>query len=348
MMRIGTGLAVLAASAALATAAVAQQINGAGATFPAPVYTKWGEAAKDKLNLALNYQAIGSGGGINQISNRTVDFGATDAPLTAEKLKAGNLMQFPAVMGAIVLTVNLPDIKDQELKLTGDLVADLYLGKIERWNDKRIAELNPGLKLPTARVAPVYRADASGTTYQFASYLAEVSPEWKQKVGAGTSVSWPTGVGARGNDGVASGVKNTRGAIGYVEYVYAKLNNLVVTQVKNKDGHFVSPTIEGFQAAAASADWKSDPTFGISLLNQPGKDSWPIVAPTFILVPTNPTNPEATKNVLRFFEWSFANGDKIAADLAYVPIPKAVTETVRSAWASNLKDANGKPLWGAR
>jgi phosphate transport system substrate-binding protein len=325
------GLAIAAAQPA-----GAQQITGAGATFPAPVYQKWGEAAKAAAGIELNYQAIGSGGGINQITNRTVDFGASDAPLSAEKLAQANLMQFPTVMGGIVLTINVPGVADKALKLTGPLVADIFQGKVTRWNDRRIAELNPGVTLPNIPVAPVYRADASGTTFQFTDYLGRVSDEWKAKVGSNTSVRWPAGVGARGNDGVAGAVRNTRGGIGYVEYAYAKLNSLTTTQLQNRDGHFVQPTEETFQAAAANADWSADPNFGISLNNQPGANSWPITAPTFILVPTNATDPARARNVLRFFDWAFRDGDKIADELVYIPLPEATKNAVRAAWAQRM------------
>lgn len=315
----------------------AQQITGAGATFPAPVYQKWAEAAKAAIGVELNYQAIGSGGGINQINNRTVDFGATDAPLNAERLAAGNLVQFPTVMGAIVLTVNVPGVPDKELKLTSEIVAAIYKGQITRWNDPRLVELNRGITMPNIPIAPVYRADASGTTFQFTDYLSRVDEGWRAQVGSATSVRWPTGVGARGNDGVSGAVRNTRGAIGYVEYAFAKLNNLTTTQLRNRAGNFVQPTLENFQAAAANADWTSDPTFGISLNDQPGANSWPIVAPTFILVPTNAQDPSRTANVLRFFDWAYKNGDKVADDLAYIPMPDAVSNAVRAMWTQRLR-----------
>ncbi len=316
--------------------ASAQQINGAGATFPAPVYTRWGEQAKEAIGVQLNYQAIGSGGGVNQITNRTVDFGASDAPVAPDKLASANLVQFPTVMGAIVLTVNLPDVPNGTLKLTGPVVADIYRGEVERWNDDAIAELNPDVDLPSTRIAPVYRADASGTTYGFTTYLSTVSPSWKDGVGAATSVSWPVGVGARGNDGVAAGVNNTRGAIGYVEYAYAKLNNLNTTQLQNKDGNFVQPEIGNFQAAAAGADWTSDPNFAVSLFDQPGANAWPLVSPTYILVPTNPQNPQTQQNVLKFFNWALQNGDDTATELAYVPLPTEVADAVRKSWTEKL------------
>lgn len=325
------GLAIAAAAPA-----GAQQITGAGATFPAPVYQKWGEAAKAAIGIELNYQAIGSGGGINQITNRTVDFGASDMPLSAEKLRAANLVQFPTVMGGIVLTINVPGIADRQLKLTGELVAEIFQGKVARWNDQRIAALNPGVTLPSIPVAPVYRADASGTTFQFTDYLSRVSEGWKGGVGSAASVRWPAGVGARGNDGVAAAVRNTRGGIGYVEYAYAKLNTLVTTQLRNRAGQFVAPGEAAFQAAAANADWASDPTFGISLNDQAGEATWPITAPTFILVPTNAADPARTRNVLRFFDWAFTHGDAIATELVYIPLPESTHNAIRAMWNERL------------
>jgi len=328
--------ALVGCAIAAATPVAAQQITGAGATFPAPLYQKWGDAAKAAIGIELNYQAIGSGGGINQITNRTVDFGATDAPLNLERLTQGNLVQFPTAMGGIVLTINVPGVPEKALKLTGELVAEIFLGKVARWNDTRIAELNRGITLPNIPVAPVYRADASGTTFQFTDYLTKVSTEWQSRVGSATSVRWPAGVGARGNDGVAGAVRNTRGAIGYVEYAYAKLNNLNTTQLRNRAGNFVQPVEATFQAAAANADWTKDPTFGISLNDQPGADSWPITAPTFVLVPTDARDPARTRNVLRFFDWAFKNGNAIAEELVFIPMPAVTQDAIRATWAQRL------------
>jgi phosphate transport system substrate-binding protein len=314
----------------------AQNITGAGATFPAPVYFRWAEAARTAIGIQVNFQAIGSGGGINQVTNRTVDFGATDAPVNEEQLAGSNLVQFPTVMGGIVMIVNLPGIGDKEMKLTGELVADIYLGRITRWNDARLAQLNPDLTLPNLPVATVFRADASGTTYQFTQYLSQVSTDWGTRVGHRTSVRWPTGVGARGNDGVAGTVRNTRGAIGYVEYVFAKSNNLATTQLRNRDGHFVIPSEDALRAAAANADWESDPTFGISLNNQPGRDSWPMTVPTFILVPTDARDPARTANTLRFFDWAFREGGQMALDMVYIPLPESTVALVRATWRERL------------
>jgi phosphate transport system substrate-binding protein len=330
--------------AALTTTAGAQQITGAGATFPAPVYAKWGEAAQAAIGIQLNYQAIGSGGGQNQILNRTVDFGASDAPMAPDKLEAGNLLQFPTVMGAVVPIVNLPGIESNQLKLTGDILADIYLGKIRKWNDARIAEINPDLKLPNLAVAPVYRADGSGTTFVFTSYLSAVSPAWKDQVGAATSVKWAAGAGAKGNDGVAATVKNIKGGVGYVEFAYAKQNSLTTAQLRNKSGHFVSPAPASFAAAAANGDWKGAQNYAVNLIEQPGDETWPIVSPTFIELPKNPQDPARSAHVIKFFDWAYASGGKIAEDLDYIPLPAAVQESVRAAWKADVKGPDGKPV----
>jgi len=330
--------------AAYAQTAGGGQITGAGATFPNPLYQKWAEAAKGPTGLALNYQSVGSGAGQAQIRNRTVDFGASDAPMTDELLKQNSLLQFPATMGSLVAIVNLPGIADNQLRLTGDILADIYLGKITKWNDPRIADINPGTTLPGLAIAPVYRADGSGTTYVWVSYLAAASAEWKGKVGVATSVKWPTGSGARGNEGVASTVANTRGAIGYVENAYAIQNKLVATQLRNKAGKFVKPDAAAFLAAAANADW-SAANFAANLIDTAGDASWPVVSPTFILVPLNPADAARAANVFRFFDWAFRNGDKIATDLEYIPLPEATKQAVRAAW-SRVQGADGKPVWG--
>lgn len=311
------------------------QITGAGATFPNPVYQKWAEAARAAAQIQLNYQSVGSGAGINQIRNRTVDFGATDAPLSAQQLQEGNLLQFPTVMGSLVAIVNIPGIENDQLKLTGPLLADIYLGKITRWNDPRIVELNPGLNLPSLAIAPAYRADGSGTTFVWVSYLAAVSQEWKDKVGVGTSVRFPAGTGARGNEGVAGTVRQVRGAIGYVENAYAITNRLVTTQLRNKAGNFVKPSHETFLAAASSADWNV-PGFAANIIDTAGADSWPIVSPTFILLPTNPTDAARSANVRRFFDWAFANGDALAQQLEYIPLPDATKTAIRAAWRAQF------------
>jgi phosphate transport system substrate-binding protein len=333
------------ALAAPIAGAWAQQITGAGATFPAPVYTKWGEAARAAIGVELNYQAIGSGGGQNQILNRTIDFGASDAPMDAAKLQSGNLLQFPTVMGAVVPIVNIPDVKSDELKLSGELLAEIFAGRIAKWNDPKIAGLNPDLKLPNLAIAPVHRADGSGTTFVFTSYLSAVSPEWKDKVGASTSVNWPAGAGARGNDGVAATTKNTRGGIGYVENAYATQNKLVTTQLRNKAGKFVKPTVESFSAAAASGDWTNAQNYAVSLIDLPGDNSWPIVSTTFIDLPKNPKDAARSADVIKFFDWAYKNGDPVARQLEYIPLPDAVKSSVRGNWRSEVKGPDGKPLF---
>ena len=331
----------------LAGRAEVAQITGAGATFPAPVYAKWGEAAQSALGIRLNYQAIGSGGGQNQIINRTADFGASDAPVAAERLQQHNLLQFPTVMGSVVPIVNIPGVGADQLRLTGELLAEIYAGRISKWNDPKLAEVNQGVSLPNLAIAPVYRADGSGTTFVFTSYLSAVSPEWKQKVGASTSVRWPVGNGARGNDGVASMVRNTRGAIGYVENIYATRNRLATTQLRNKAGHFVRPGMESFRAAAANADW-SAPHFAANLIDTNGAGSWPIVSPTFILLPTNPQDATRSANVMKFFDWAYRNGGQMATELEYIPLPDQVADAVRAAWGREVKGPDGQPVWPAR
>ena len=334
-----TALAVTLAGytlAAVLPAAAQNQITGAGATFPAPVYAKWGEAAKPAVGVELNYQAIGSGGGQNQITNRTVDFGASDAPMDPAKLQSANLLQFPTVMGAVVPIVNLPGMETNQLKLTGDLLAEIYLGKITKWNDPKIAAVNGGVTLPNLAIAPVYRADGSGTSFVFTSYLSAASPDWRSQVGANTSVKWPAGAGARGNDGVAGTVKNTRGAIGYVENAYATQNKLTTTQLRNKSGAFVAPTPEAFQAAAASGNWGGAQNFAVDLIDQAGATSWPIVSATFVLVPKDPKDPARAASVLKWVDWAYNNGGPIATQLEYIPLPKAVQDSVRAAWRSSI------------
>lgn len=344
---------LLAASAAAAgpllaprTAPAQQtQITGAGATFPAPVYQRWGEQARQATGLSLNYQGIGSGGGLNQITNRTVDFGASDAPVAADQLRQRRLMQFPTVLGAVVPIVNLPGVQPDQLKLTPEILAEMFLGKLAKWNDRRIQDANPGVSLPNAAVAVVHRADASGTSFVFTSYLSKVSEEWKGKVGAATSVSWPAGTGARGNDGVAATVRNTRGAIGYVENAYAEQNKLATAQLRNRSGSFIKADMQAFQTAAAGADWASAPDFAVDLIDAPGDQSWPIVSPTYILLPTDPQDADKARNVMRFFDWAYANGDAAAAELRYIPLPDQVAARVRQAWAQEVKGPDGQPVW---
>ncbi|MGA8388831.1 MAG: phosphate ABC transporter substrate-binding protein PstS, partial [Pseudolabrys sp.] len=306
-------------AAAAFVPANAADISGAGATFPYPIYAKWADAYKKETGNGLNYQSIGSGGGIKQIKAKTVTFGATDAPLPGKELDETGLAQFPMVMGGIVPVVNLDGVKPGDLTLDGPMLAKIFLGEIKNWNDPAIQKLNPNAKLPNQAIAIVHRSDGSGTTYNFAYYLAEVSPDWKSKVGVNTSVQWPSGIGAKGNEGVANNVANTKGSIGYVEYAYAKQNNLTVTKMLNKDGKTVAPTSEAFQAAAANADWKSQPGYGVILANQPGEKSWPMTAATWILVYKKPSDPAATGEALKFFAWAYKNGAQIAEALDYVP-----------------------------
>jgi phosphate transport system substrate-binding protein len=327
-----TASALAIALAGFAAPAMAQQITGAGSTFGAPIYGKWGEAAKSAIGVELNYQAVGSGAGQNQIFNRTVDFGASDAPVPADKLQEHKLVQFPTVMGGVDIIVNIPDVKPDELKLTGEIVAQIYLGKITKWNDPKIAEMNRGVKLPNLAIAPVYRADGSGTTFVFTDYLSMVDTGWKSQVGASTSVKWPAGSGARGSDGVAGTVHNIRGGIGYVESAYATQNHLTTTQLRNKAGKFVKPELAAFQAAAASADWSKVQNFAIDLNDQQGDASWPIVSATFVLVPT-----DAKPAVIKFFDWAFTNGDQAASQLQYITLPKQVKDAVRATWKSQIK-----------
>ena len=343
MLLLGSAVAIATPMFSRSVLAQGASINGAGATFPNPVYQKWAEAAKAPTSIVVNYQSLGSGAGINQIRNRTVDFGATDAPLTEQQLTEAQLLQFPTVMGSLVAIVNIPGIENDQLKLTGPLLADIFLGKITKWDDPQITALNPGLKLPNLAIAPAYRADGSGTTFVWVSYLAAVSPEWKEKVGVGTSVKFPAGTGARGNEGVAGTVRNIRGAIGYVENAYALANKLVTTQLRNKAGQFVKATPGAFMAAAGNADWNV-PGFAANIIDQDGAESWPIVSPTFILLPKNPTDPERSRNVMRFFDWAFTNGSKLAEELEYIPLPATVQAAVRTAWGRDVV-AGGQPIW---
>jgi phosphate transport system substrate-binding protein len=330
---LALGLAGFAVAATTGVAS-AQQITGAGSSFAAPIYGKWGDASSEKTGIKLNYQAVGSGAGINQINNRTVDFGASDMPLKGDQLAEHKLMQFPTVIGGVDIIVNLPNIKADELKLTGPILADIYLGTITKWNDPKIAAVNPGLKLPSLAIAPVHRADGSGTTFVFTDYLSKQSPEWASKVGAATSVNWPGGQGAKGSDGVAGSVKQIPGGIGYDESAYATQNHLTTAMMKNKDGKFVAPTMETFEAAASSADWAKVENFAINLNDQPGAHSWPIASATFVLLPTDPKDEKQSAAVKKFFDWGFAHGDGIAKELLYIPLPKKVQDSIRAAWKS--------------
>jgi phosphate transport system substrate-binding protein len=317
--------------------ASAQDITGAGATFPFPIYAKWADAYKKETGIGLNYQSIGSGAGVKQILARTVVFGATDAPLRAEQLEKEGLVQWPQVMGALVAIVNIDGVKQGEMVFDGQTLADIYLGKIRMWNDPAIVKLNPNLKLPNAAISVVRRSDGSGTTFVWTHYLSEVSDEWRSKVGTGTAVEWPVGVGARGNEGVAGNVGQTRNSIGYVEFAYAKQANLTYTLLKNKAGQVLRPNKETFQAAAANAEWDKAPGYRIILTNQAGEKSWPITAATFILMHKKPQDPVQARRALDFFTWAFEKGDGMAEALDFVPMPDAVVKQIKQTWAQNIQ-----------
>ena len=331
------------AVATLAGAATAQTMTGAGATFPAPVYTAWAQAYKAATGSELNYQAIGSGGGIRQIKAKTVDFGASDKPLQAGELTAAGLIQFPTVIGGVVPIVNIPGVAAGQLKLSGAVLGEIFLGHIKRWDDAQIARLNGGRKLPAMPITVVHRSDGSGTSFIFTSYLSSTSANWARSVGANDSVNWPTGLGGKGNDGVAAFVKQTAGSIGYVEYVYARKDKVAYTLVQNKAGQFPQPDPVSFGAAAAGAPWGRAPGNYVLLINQPGAKAWPISGATFILVYKNPTNPAATANALKFFDWAYKNGDAKANQLDYVPMPAAVKGMIRKQWLQVT--AGGKPVY---
>ncbi|MEW6761216.1 MAG: phosphate ABC transporter substrate-binding protein PstS [Pseudomonadota bacterium] len=333
------------AIAAIAAGAQAADITGAGATFPYPIYAKWAEMYKKSSGNGLNYQSVGSGAGIKQIKAKTVDFGASDMPLPAAELNASGLFQFPAIMGGVVPVVNVPGLAAGQLKLTGAVLADIYLGKITKWNAPQIAALNPGVKLPDDDITVVRRADSSGTSFLWTDYLSQMSPEFKSRIGAGTTVKWAVGVGGKGNEGVAANVQRIKGSIGYVEWAYAKRNKMQHTQLQNKDGAFLQPDDEAFKAAAAGANWTGTPGYAVVLTNQPGKASWPITGVSYILVHKSQANGNRGKEVLKFFDWAYKNGDAAAVELDYVPMPDSVTKLVQDAWRANVKDASGKAIW---
>ncbi|MGB3900392.1 MAG: phosphate ABC transporter substrate-binding protein PstS [Mesorhizobium sp.] len=327
------------------SAASAADISGAGATFPYPIYAKWADAYKKETNIGLNYQSIGSGGGIKQIKAKTVTFGASDAPMKGEDLESIGLAQFPMVMGGIVPVVNIEGIKPGELVLDGKTLADIFQGKITSWDDEAIKKLNPDAALPSQAIAVVHRSDGSGTTFNFATYLADVSADWKDNVGVNTALEWPVGIGAKGNEGVANNVAQTAGSIGYVEYAYAKQNNLTYTDLINKEGKKVEPTAASFSAAAANADWSSQPGYGVILANQPGAETWPMTAATWILVYKQPEDTAATAEALKFFAWSYEKGGEMAAELDYVPMPVSVVKSVEAMWTKDIVGSDGKPLY---
>ncbi len=335
-------LAVAAASTLCVAAASAQDVTGAGASFPAPIYAKWADAYHKATGARINYQSVGSGAGIRQIRGKTVDFGATDAPLTDADLAKDGLIQFPTVIGGVVPVVNIRGIQPGQIKLTGQLLGDIYLGKITRWNDAALVAMNPGVPLPDAAIAPVRRADGSGTTFLFTNYLSKVNAEWKSKVGEGTAVNWPVGAGGKGNEGVSAFVGRLPNSIGYVEYAYAKQNKMSHVQMRNQAGAFVNPDDTAFKAAAAGADWAK--SFYQVLTEQPGAGSWPITGATFILMHKAQDKPGAATASLKFFDWAFKNGDTMSAELDYVALPPSVKDLIRKQWADNLKDAAGKAI----
>jgi phosphate transport system substrate-binding protein len=324
--------------------AIAADISGAGATFPYPVYAKWADTYKKQTNVGLNYQSIGSGGGIKQIIAKTVTFGATDAPMKAADLEKNGLVQFPTVIGGVVPVVNLDGIKGGEIKIDGPTLAQIFLGNIKTWDDAALKKLNPNVKLPSTAIAIVHRSDGSGTTFLFTNYLGKVSKEWEEKVGVATAVKWPTGIGAKGNEGVSNNVIQTKGAIGYVEFAYAKQNKMTHLTMINKDGKTVEPSIAAFQAAAASADWAKAPGFNLILTDQAGEKTWPIAGATFILIHKQPVDAAAATDALKFFDWAYKNGAKEAEALDYVPLPEATIALIRKAWG-DIKSADGKPLY---
>ncbi len=338
------GVAIASAAILMSLAAYAVDILGAGSTFVYPILSKWADAYKDATNIGVNYQSVGSGKGITGIKSKTVDFGASDAPLPPSELDKFGMLQFPLVIGGDVPVVNVEGVQAGQLKLTGAILADIYLGNITKWNEKVITDLNPGITLPDQAIVVVQRLDGSGTTYIWAHYLSKMSHEWKEKVGVGTFVEWPTGIGGKGNDGVAALTGRVPGAIGYVEYAYAKHNKMAFVQLKNQAGNFVEPNKETFQAAAANAEWDKANAFDLMLTDQPGANSWPITGSTWAIMYKQPDNPEASKMSLSFFDWVFKNGDKMADELDYVAMPDNVKDLIEATW-KNIKGSDGKPVW---
>jgi len=344
-MIAATALCSVALAAGTAAAAEVDSINGAGATFPYPVYAKWAEAYAARTGVKMNYQSIGSGGGIKQIKAKTVDFGASDAPLKPEELEQAGLMQFPMIMGGVVPVVNVPGVPHGKLKISGGVLADIFLGKITHWNDARIARLNPGIKLPARSITVVHRSDGSGTTWIFTNYLSKVSGDWARDVGNNKAVAWPTGVGGKGNEGVASYVRRIKGSVGYVEYAYALQNRMNYLLLENRAGHFVRPDSKTFQAAAANADWTHAKGFYMVLTDQPGAESWPITGASFILVYKKQEKPAVGQAVLRFFDWSYRHGGAMAEKLDYVPMPASVVKLVEQTWSREIKGIDGRDVW---
>src|ERR1700720_2651690 len=346
-MKTPTRLLIIAAAAALSCGAAAVDISGAGATFPYPIYAKWADAYKKLTGIGLNYQSIGSGGGIKQIKAKTVTFGASDMPLKPDDLKEAGLLQFPMIIGGVVPVVNIKGIQGGQLHLDGATVASIYLGDITQWNDPKIKSLNPKLALPSTAIAPVYRSDGSGTNFLFSDYLSKTSPKFKSSIGANTSVQWPTGIGAKGNEGVANMTTQTDGAIGYVEYAYAKQNKMTYTLLTNKAGTAVAPSAESFQAAASNADWVHADSYYLILTDQAGAKSWPITGASFILVYKQPEDPAPVNEALKFFSWAYKDGATMAAELAYVPLPAALIAQVKKTWTSEIT-SGGHPVWSEK
>ena len=345
MLAVGIVIsAAVAANFSGTPADAADQISGAGATFPYPIYSKWADSYQKETGVGLNYQSIGSGGGIKQIEARTVTFGATDAPLAGDELDQYGLVQWPMVMGGIVPVINVEGISSGQMTLDGPTLANIFMGRIRKWNDPAIARLNPGLSLPNSAIGVVTRSDGSGTTFNFTYYLSAVSADWKSEIGTDKAVEWPVGVGAKGNEGVAQNVANAKNAIGYVEYAYARQNGLTWTKMVNKAGKTVSPDADAFAAAAANADWNSVPGYGVILANQPGDSSWPMTAATFILMYKQPDSDTASTEALKFFDWAFDKGAQAALSLDYIPMPEGVVQSVRAMWSKNILGSNGKPL----
>jgi phosphate transport system substrate-binding protein len=340
-----TSIALAGMLALTAVPAAAAEITGAGSTFVYPVLAKWADAYKKETGVGLNYQSIGSGGGIQQITAKTVTFGASDMPLPPEDIAKNNLVQFPIINGAVVPILNLPGIKPGDITLDGPTIAKIFLGDITKWNDPAIAKLNPGVKLPDTAIAVVHRSDGSGTTFIWTNYLSKISPEWKSKIGENTAVEWPIGIGSKGSEGVSNNVAQTLGSLGYVEYAYAKQNNLTYAKMVNRAGKVVAPTAEAFQSAAAGADWTSAPDFHVIMTDAAGDKSWPVAGSTFILMQRVPANAADSAAALKFFEWGYKNGKQMAADLDYVPMPDSVVALIQQTWRDKIKGSDGKPVF---
>ena len=344
MRRIRMLLAASTVAAATMLPAFAADISGAGATFPYPIYAKWADAYKRETGNGVNYQSIGSGGGIKQITAQTVTFGASDMPLKPEQLEKEGLVQFPMVMGGVVPVINVEGINANDIALEGATLADIFLGKVKKWDDPAIKKLNANAKLPSQPIVVVHRSDGSGTTFLFTDYLSKVSSDWKATIGANTAVEWPVGIGAKGNEGVANNVAQAKGSIGYVEYAYVKQNKLPNTALINKDGKIVKPTAVSFKAAAVNANWDGTPGFGVVLTNEPGVETWPLAGATFILMRKQPQDANSTREALKFFDWAYTKGDKMAEELDYVPMPDKVVNSIKRAWTLQIKDKDGKSV----